>query len=92
MVKKMNKKVLIFTTTVRKNTSIGKFYGNLCEELNKSKINYKIIAIRDFNIKIQTNTKVSYYHFLLQYHLLLHKSEISLLSAQSLCFIHLLQK
>ena len=48
----MNKKVLIFTTTVRKNTSIGKFYGNLCEELNKSKINYKIIAIRDFNIKI----------------------------------------
>ena len=52
MVKKMNKKVLIFTTTVRKNTSIGKFYGNLCEELNKSKINYKIIAIRDFNIKI----------------------------------------
>jgi len=48
----MDKKVLIFTTTVRKNTSIGKFYRNLCEELDKSKINYEIIAIRDLNIKI----------------------------------------
>jgi len=48
----MNKKVLIFTTTTKKNTSIGKFYKNLCEELDKNKIKYKIIAVRDLNIKI----------------------------------------
>jgi len=48
----MSKKVLIFTTTTKKNTSIGKFYKNLCEELDKNKINYKIVAVRDLNIKI----------------------------------------